>query len=166
MVRSISPSRNLREIASYSLFLALMGLGMVLAMALIRFMLPRTALISLGQVSQFELNQPQYMAIRQQGVGLSFWVVNLEEGFRVYKSSSTFVYPTGKRCTLTWVEEAPSWMNEKSYFFDPCSGSWWSERGEYIGGPAPRDLDWYPVEIRDRELWIDAFHPQQGESNH
>ena len=57
-------------------------------------------------------------------------------------------------CAVPWVEE-------EKQFHCPCHGSLFNEVGEVIGGPAPRPLDIFPVEIRSGEIWVDTGDPQQ-----
>lgn len=44
----------------------------------------------------------------------------------------------------------------------PCHGSVFHEQtGEVDGGPAPRPLDTFPIEIIDREIFVDTGDPQE-----
>lgn len=47
-------------------------------------------------------------------------------------------------------------------FEDPCGGSTYSLDGRCIGGPCPRDLDRYAVEITDHRATFDLHHLQRG----
>jgi len=57
-------------------------------------------------------------------------------------------------CAVPWVEE-------ERQFHCPCHGSLFNELGEVTGGPAPRPLDLFPVDIRSGEVWVDTGSPQQ-----
>ncbi|MCJ7700510.1 MAG: Rieske 2Fe-2S domain-containing protein [Anaerolineales bacterium] len=57
-------------------------------------------------------------------------------------------------CAVPWVEE-------EKQFHCPCHGSLFNEVGEVTGGPAPRPLDIFPVDIRSGEVWVDTGKPQQ-----
>ena len=57
-------------------------------------------------------------------------------------------------CSVPWVEE-------ENQFHCPCHGSLFNEVGEVIGGPAPRPLDTFPIDIRSGEVWVDTGKPQQ-----
>ena len=57
-------------------------------------------------------------------------------------------------CAVPWVE------GEKQ-FHCPCHGSLFNEVGEVTGGPAPRPLDLFPIDIRSGEVWVDTGNPQQ-----
>ena len=56
---------------------------------------------------------------------------------------------------------AVPWLEEERHFHCPCHGSVFNEVGEVIGGPAPRPLDLFPVEVRGGEVWVDTGKPQQ-----
>lgn len=57
------------------------------------------------------------------------------------------------------------WDVSLQEFLELCAGSRWTREGKYISGPAPRDLDRFPVRVEDRKLYIDlklekgAVHP-------
>lgn len=57
-------------------------------------------------------------------------------------------------CAVPWVEE-------EGQFHCPCHGSLYNQVGEVIGGPAPRPLDFFPVEIKSGEVWVDTSHPTE-----
>jgi cytochrome b6-f complex iron-sulfur subunit len=57
-------------------------------------------------------------------------------------------------CAVPWVED-------EKQFHCPCHGSLYNEVGEVIGGPAPRPMDLFPVEVRSGEVWVDTGKPQQ-----
>jgi cytochrome b6-f complex iron-sulfur subunit len=52
-------------------------------------------------------------------------------------------------CTVPWVEA-------EQRFNCPCHGSIYNEKGEVLGGPAPRPLDLYPAEVVGNELVVDT----------
>lgn len=57
-------------------------------------------------------------------------------------------------CAVPWVEE-------EKLFHCPCHGSLFNEVGEVVGGPAPRPLDLFPIDVRSGEIWVDTGKPQQ-----
>jgi cytochrome b6-f complex iron-sulfur subunit len=57
-------------------------------------------------------------------------------------------------CAVPWVEE-------ERQFHCPCHGSLFNEVGEVVGGPAPRPLDIFPIDVRSGEVWVDTSQPQQ-----
>ncbi len=46
------------------------------------------------------------------------------------------------------------WDAASERFVDSCGGSQWTRDGKYAEGPAPRDLDQFPVVIQGRNLMI------------
>lgn len=164
MVSTLSPQRNFREIASYSLFLAFLGLGVVISYTLFQFALPRSRFVNLGPVSQFSPQTPTYMPITPQEQPIFLWVVNEDGVIHVFDARSTHSFARDKNCIVKWVQESQPWNSNKNYFADPCVGGVWNLDGTYQWGPAPRDLDWYITEVRDGELWIDMMYPQLGYS--
>jgi cytochrome b6-f complex iron-sulfur subunit len=52
---------------------------------------------------------------------------------------------------------------EKSMLFEcPCHGSKYRLNGEYYGGPAPRGLDRFPIEVSDDKVMVDTGARQDG----
>ncbi len=56
---------------------------------------------------------------------------------------------------------AVPWIEEEGKFHCPCHGSSFDVHGEVLGGPAPRPLDFFPVEIKSGEVWVDTGKPTQ-----
>lgn len=56
-------------------------------------------------------------------------------------------------CSVPWAET-------EQQFHCPCHGSLFTPTGEVAGGPAPRPLDIFPVEVQDGEVWVDTGRPQ------
>ena len=52
--------------------------------------------------------------------------------------------------------------SRRFFFEDPCGGSLYSLAGECTGGPCPRNLDGYAVEVRDDHAEIDLRHLIKG----
>jgi len=57
------------------------------------------------------------------------------------------------------------WDDSLLEVLELCGGTRWSREGKYLSGPAPRDLDRFPVSIQDGKLYIEpklvkgAAHP-------
>jgi cytochrome b6-f complex iron-sulfur subunit len=50
----------------------------------------------------------------------------------------------------------PRWISESTRWECPCHGSVYDENGKVIGGPAPRPLPWYEVNLAaDGRLFVD-----------
>lgn len=55
-------------------------------------------------------------------------------------------------CSVPWVEA-------EGQFQCPCHGSLFNQTGEVTGGPAPKPLEIFPVEIQNGEVWVDTGRP-------
>lgn len=51
---------------------------------------------------------------------------------------------------------AVPWEKDEDQFHCPCHGSLFNRVGEVDGGPAPRPMDLFPIEIRGDEVWVDT----------
>lgn len=70
--------------------------------------------------------------------------------FRVWFARSTLPIHgvrAPRDCLVTWQEDIQRYQ-------EPCGGSRWTRDGKYVEGPAPRDMDQFPTEIRQDQLWI------------
>jgi cytochrome b6-f complex iron-sulfur subunit len=56
---------------------------------------------------------------------------------------------------------AVPWDEGKGVFHCPCHGSVFNEVGEVLSGPAPRPLDFFPVDISSGEVWVDTSQPTE-----
>jgi cytochrome b6-f complex iron-sulfur subunit len=56
---------------------------------------------------------------------------------------------------------AVPWAESENQFHCPCHGSLFSPEGVVQGGPAPRPMDLFPIEIRGDEVWVDTSKPTQ-----
>lgn len=55
-------------------------------------------------------------------------------------------------CSIPWDES-------EGLFHCPCHGSTFSRVGDVMGGPAPRAMDYFPVEINQEGVWVDTGSP-------
>jgi hypothetical protein len=85
-------------------------------------------------------------------VGPDFWLVNLGPEIRAFKPVS----PDNWHCRFTWADYSHR-------FEDPCSGSKFALDGQYMDGPAFRNLDQHPVTIRDEQIQVDLSRVILGE---
>ncbi len=53
------------------------------------------------------------------------------------------------------------WVATENQFHCPCHGSLYNQVGEVQGGPAPRPLDFFPVTIKDGQVYVDTGKPTQ-----
>ncbi|MBT3239451.1 MAG: Rieske 2Fe-2S domain-containing protein [Chloroflexi bacterium] len=82
--------------------------------------------------------------------GRFYLVRNGEGGFIAYWQRCTHL-----GCSVPYEEE-------QAAFRCPCHGSVFDEHtGEVTGGPAPRPMDIFPIEITDGEVFVDTGNPQE-----
>ncbi len=55
-------------------------------------------------------------------------------------------------CTVPWRED-------EGQFHCPCHSSLFNRAGEVTGGPAPRPLDLFPIEIVEDDVIVDTSRP-------
>jgi cytochrome b6-f complex iron-sulfur subunit len=70
------------------------------------------------------------------------FVVHLPDGYRVFSGICTHL-----GCIVRWEEE-------KQRFFCPCHKGIYDKTGKVIGGPPPRPLDQYKVEVDKNLVYI------------
>ncbi len=55
---------------------------------------------------------------------------------------------TNSGCTLPW-RETFQFDGEMGWFRDPCHGSTYDRHGQRVFGPAPRNMDYFDVDVND-----------------
>jgi cytochrome b6-f complex iron-sulfur subunit len=126
-------------------FVALFGQAGV---ALLQFFQPRTEAgafggkIAAGQIDEF---QPGTVSHITKG---RFYISRLEDGGLL----ALWQRCTHLGCTVPW-------RDDEGQFHCPCHSSLFNNKGEVIGGPAPRPLDIFPVEIVSGQIIVDTGTP-------
>jgi len=134
--------RNFLGIAWAGSLVALFGQAGV---ALLQYLQPRTnsggfgGKVTAGQPKEFKNNT---VSLVQKG---RFYVSRLDDGTVLAISW----HCTHLGCTVPWNK------TEKQ-FHCPCHSSLYNAKGEVIGGPAPRPLDLYPIEVVDGKIVVDT----------
>lgn len=100
-------------------------------------------LVYAGKVEEFAINSVNRILAGR------FFIVRTEEGLLALWQKCTHL-----GCAVPWVEE-------EKQFHCPCHGSLFNEKGEVIGGPAPRPLDTFPITIKSGEVWVDTGKPTE-----
>lgn len=100
-------------------------------------------LVYAGKVEEFAINSVHRILAGR------FFIVRTEEGLLALWQKCTHL-----GCAVPWVEE-------EKQFHCPCHGSLFNEKGEVIGGPAPRPLDTFPITIKSGEVWVDTGKPTE-----
>jgi cytochrome b6-f complex iron-sulfur subunit len=96
-----------------------------------------------GKVNEFPPGTVSYILSGR------FYLVHNEDGLIALWQKCTHL-----GCAIPWVEN-------EDQFHCPCHGSLFSHNGIVQGGPAPRPMDSFPVEIRGDEVWVDTSKPIQ-----
>jgi cytochrome b6-f complex iron-sulfur subunit len=112
-------------------------------LALYRFMKPVSSggfggWVYAGKVEEFSPNSVSHILSGR------FYISRLE-------NSMLAVY---QKCTHLGC--AVPWDDRETRFHCPCHGSLFNPVGEVQGGPAPRPMDLFPIEIRGDEVWVDT----------
>lgn len=142
--------RGFMNLALISSLTALIGQA---AVALFGFLRPKVAaggfggLIKAGRTAEFPPGSVSHVRAGQ------FFVSHVEgDGLLAMWHRCTHL-----GCTVPWRED-------ENQFHCPCHSSLFNEKGEVTGGPAPRPLDLFPIEIRDGEVVVDTGSPiERGE---
>lgn len=77
-----------------------------------------------------------------------FYVSSLEDG----SALALWWRCTHLGCTVPWRED-------EGRFHCPCHGSMFNTKGEVIGGPAPRPMDLFQMEVVDENVVVDTSTP-------
>ena len=124
---------------------SLAGLFVQAGAALYQFFQPRVAAgsfgskVNAGNVNEFKPGKVSYV---RQG---HFYISRLDDGGLL----AMWQRCTHLGCTVPWV-------SSEGQFHCPCHGSLYNAKGEVIGGPAPRPLDLFPIEVVNNELVVDT----------
>lgn len=149
---------NRRQFLGWAWFASLTAFFGQILMILFRYLKPNMdntgfgARVVAGRLNEF---QPGTINHVQKG---RFYISRLEDGSLL----AVWHRCTHLGCTVPWREE-------EGIFHCPCHGSLFNVVGEVLGGPAPRPLDIFPIEIVDGEVIVDtgtviqrqAFDPSQ-----
>jgi cytochrome b6-f complex iron-sulfur subunit len=114
------------------------------AAGLIRFLTPRIkpgtfgSRVKAGNVNEFAVGSVAYFREAR------FYLVRLDEGYLALYRKCTHL-----SCVVPWVEA-------EGRFNCPCHSSIFNRQGEVLSGPAPRPLDFFPVEVEGDDLYVDT----------
>lgn len=137
-----------REFLGWAWGVSLLGLFGQAGTALFQFFKPRVeagdfgSKIIAGRVDEFK---PGTVSHVQKG---RFYISRLEDGSVL----ALWHRCTHLGCTVPWRED-------EGQFHCPCHSSLFNTVGEVLGGPAPRPLDTFPLEIVDGEIIVDTGTP-------
>ena len=131
---------------------SLVGLFGQAGVALLQYLQPRAnaggfgSKIIAGQPEEFKNNT---VSLVQKG---HFYISTLEDGGYL----AMWQRCTHLGCTVPWRED-------EGQFHCPCHSSLFNRQGEVTGGPAPRPLDIFPIEVVDGNLVVDTGQPIERE---
>jgi cytochrome b6-f complex iron-sulfur subunit len=117
--------------------------------AFVKFFRPRVqeggfgSKVTAGRVEEFPPGSVSHV-----GSG-RFYISHVEDGLLALWQTCTHL-----GCTVPWAEA-------EEMFHCPCHSSLFDRQGEVTGGPAPRPLDTFPIEIVDGEVVVDTGKPTQ-----
>jgi len=150
MATKLSSERaiNRRQFLAWAWGVSLAGLFGQAGVALLQFFRPRLDAggfggdIAAGTIEEFEPGSVNYI-LRGR-----VYISRLEDGgFLAMWQRCTHL-----GCTVPWREE-------EGLFHCPCHSSLFNTKGEVLGGPAPRPLDIFPIEIVDGDVLVDTSTP-------
>lgn len=95
--------------------------------------------VNAGRVEEFPIGAITHV---QKG---RFYISRLEDGS---------VLAMWHRCTHLGC--TVPWRDDEDQFHCPCHGGLYDKKGEVQGGPPPRPLDLFPVEIVNGEIIVDT----------
>jgi hypothetical protein len=139
-----------REFAYYSLFSALVVMGVALVVGLIWMLMPASEQVLIGAVSDFPPSDQPYRVFID---GSPLYVVSA--GGELIALNPLIKKGPTRSCRVKWVP-----VNMR--FEDPCWGAKFDVRGNYLDGPASRGLDQYPLKIKTDRVWVDLARPIPG----
>lgn len=136
------PRRHILLWASGAALLALVGQSLS---GLLQFFKPMVepgsfgGKVNVGRVEEFPIGSITHV---QKG---RFYISRLEDGSVL----AMWHRCTHLGCTVPWRED-------EGQFHCPCHGGLYNTKGEVQGGPPPRPLDLFPVEIVNGEIIVDT----------
>ena len=144
---------NKRQFSRRQFVGALWGISLVAligqaGVALAEYLKPRIAVgafggkVTAGQPDEFK---PGTVTQIQKG---HFYVSRLEDG----SALALWWRCTHLGCTVPWRED-------EGQFHCPCHGSLYNAKGEVIGGPAPRPLDLFSIDVADGNVVVNTSNP-------
>ena len=78
------------------------------------------------------------------------YIVNVDDSYKVFSGICTHL-----GCIIRWEQE-------KERFYCPCHKGIFDKTGQVIGGPPPRPLDEYRVEVEDNLVFIYVQDKKKG----
>ena len=145
-----TPNRKLnrREFIGLAWAGSLIALGGQAGIALLEYLKPRITAggfgskVIAGRPKEFKNNTVSLVQQRH------FYIVRHKDGGFL----AVWQRCTHLGCTVPW-------RKDENQFHCPCHSSLFNINGEVIGGPAPRPLDIFPMELVDGNIVVDTSSP-------
>ncbi len=137
-----------REFIGFAWAVSLVGLVGQAGVAMLQYLQPRITpggfggKIIAGRPKEFK---PGTVSLVQHG---HFFISRLPDGGYL----ALWQRCTHLGCTVPW-------RADEKQFHCPCHSSLFNTKGEVIGGPAPRPLDLFPMEVVDGNIVVDTGNP-------
>lgn len=144
------PGFYLSRGALSSLFVAVFLVFTLILMAgLIQYAIPEPGFTHIGDLDSFPPSQEPYLIQDSH----PFYLINLGGQLRAYSRRTPSTYGC-------WI----AWDKVETMFIDPCSGETYNLNGIPVKRPLQSNLDQYPVEIKDGQIWVDKTRFLRGMS--
>lgn len=154
---AVAPRPEERQGVPRRLVFRWLGWGTILALlghwtvgTVLGFLWPRRfgafgRVVSAGSVSDYQLGD---VKVVRDG---KFYVSRVPEGFIALWWKCPHL-----GCAVPWKPDEASMdpIKDTGRFNCPCHGSLYDRYGQVIAGPAPRPMDYFPLEIRDGKLLV------------
>lgn len=152
-----APAETERKAIPRRLVFRWLGWGTILALlgqwtvgTVLGFLWPKKlgafgGVVSAGNVGDYQVGE---VKVIRDG---KFYVSRVPEGFIALYWKCPHL-----GCTVPWKPDDPSMdpIKDKGRFNCPCHGSLYDRYGQIIAGPAPRPMDYFPLEIKDGKLLV------------
>ena len=147
------PSITRRNFLGIAWLAALVLAGIQAGLSILKFIKPLPkggygSLVLAGRIQDFAVN-----TVNRNLTG-RFYISRTEDGMIALWQKCPHL-----GCAVPWDEE-------QEVFHCPCHGSTFNKVGDVLGGPAPRAMDFFPIEINQEEVWVDTSSPvARGQHN-
>ena len=144
MEKEIAPKQSRREfLTKFGVFCALLIGITAFARNLYLFFIPNKNKKNyhkylVGKVDEIPVGKAKEIMIQKKPV----FVVHLEDGFKVFSGICTHL-----GCIVKWEEN-------KNRFYCPCHKGIFDKTGKVTGGPPPKPLDEFTVEMDDNLIFV------------
>lgn len=141
-----------RALTNTLLLASMLATGCMLIITALIFISPRPSVITAGNLADFPASKTSAAAYFIQIDDYQFFVVN----------SSNKIIVLDARATTQDVRHVVKWVPNNRRYEDPLSASKYAIMGEWLEGPADRDLDQYAHQVIDGVLYVYPWQVMRG----